>query len=100
MTTAAGLARTANARAARTARKHERWAAELGAAGRTVITAGHVTVHASVLNPTYMSPTAALHLWCERCDMEIVDCRDQMDVEMPLPAVLAAVNGHVCEVKP
>jgi hypothetical protein len=94
--TISGRARTARARATRTAAKHERWARELRAFGWSVVEAGHITVHASVLSVMNMD-TASLHVWCERCDMEIADWQDRMDVGSPLPQVLAKVSGHTCE---
>lgn len=95
--TSPGHVRTAKARASRTRAKHDRWIRELSAAGWTVIQAGHISVHASVLHAEYRSPEASLHAWCDRCDKELIESRDQMDAEMPLPQVLAKVNGHVCE---
>jgi len=90
-----GRERTAAARAARTRKKHDRWAAELGQAGRSVVEAGHIAVSALA----DYNENRALALDCLRCKAEVATWEDAMSGEVPLPAVLAAVNGHTCEVR-
>lgn len=79
---------TAAARAARTRAKRDRWIAELSAAGWSVVQAGHIRVGA-----TY-AQDPSVYVYCDRCTVEIADL---MHSEVPLPAVLAAVNGHTCQ---
>ena len=85
---------TAPARAERTRRKRERWIAELSSAGWTVVQAGHFAVSATFGDRL---GSRELVVDCERCGDEFTIWRGDQAAMVPLPAVLAAVNGHTCE---